>query len=309
MLRASELYGRSVVDLDSADRVGEVDEIIVDPFRPGVAGYVVSCDRSLFGQRKRIIIPIEAVHAIGPDAVTIRGIDRPGDHVAHLDALPRLAELTGRRMISYGGRLLGSVEDALIDERDGRIVGYPLARGGPRSWLDSVFGPGWRLDQPEYVRADGGLRIGNRLIVVPDSAITTADDLNECATPSVASPANDILPGDDVPGPDEIQQAGATTSPFSLHAILHEDPPIERDVIAEQTEVGRGPVGVSRPPEDADEEACEVVGLSTRPTESGDEVIGLATGPTTPDDDTVVLSPAPPRRGRAPRRSHGERVR
>ena len=63
MIRASGLYGRAVIDLDTAERVGEVDEIIVDPYGPGVAGYVVSCDRSMFGRRKRIIIPIDAVYS------------------------------------------------------------------------------------------------------------------------------------------------------------------------------------------------------------------------------------------------------
>ena len=67
MIRASGLYGRSVIDLDTAERIGEVNEIIVDPYAPGIAGYVVACERSRFGARKRIIIPIEAFHAIGPD--------------------------------------------------------------------------------------------------------------------------------------------------------------------------------------------------------------------------------------------------
>src|SRR6185503_13077058 len=142
MIRASGLYGRAVIDLDTAERVGEVDEIIVDPYGPGIAGYVVSCERSMFGSKKRIIIPIDAFHAIGPDALTMRSVGAPDYQTAHLDALPRLSELTGRRMVSFGGRLLGTVEDALISERDGRIIGYPLERPGPGSWLESLFGVG-----------------------------------------------------------------------------------------------------------------------------------------------------------------------
>jgi len=181
MIRASGLYGRAVIDLDTAERVGEVDEIIVDPYGPGVAGYVVACDRALFGRKKRIIIPIDAFHAIGPDALTMRSVGTPEYHTAHLDALPRLSELTGRRMVSFGGRLLGSVEDALIAERDGRIIGYPLERPGPGSWFESLFGLGWKSERPDYVRADAALRIGARLIVVPDDAIVAGGDLPEPA--------------------------------------------------------------------------------------------------------------------------------
>ena len=148
MIRASGLYGRAVIDLDTAERIGEIGEIIVDPQGPGIAGYVITCERSFFSSKKRIIIPVEAFHAIGPDALTMRSTGPREYHTAHLDALPRLSELTGRRMVSFGGRLLGSVEDALISERDGRIIGYPLDRPGAGTWLDSVFGLGWKSDQP-----------------------------------------------------------------------------------------------------------------------------------------------------------------
>src|SRR4051812_24530441 len=104
MIRASGLYGRAIVDLDTAERVGDVDEIIVDPSGPGVAGFVVACDRALFGKRKRLIVPMEAIHAVGPDALTIKSAGRYDERSAHLDSLPRLSELTGRRMVSFGGR-------------------------------------------------------------------------------------------------------------------------------------------------------------------------------------------------------------
>jgi sporulation protein YlmC with PRC-barrel domain len=236
MIRASGLYGRAVIDLDTAERIGEIDEIIVDPYGPGIAGYVVACDRSMFSSKKRIIIPIDAVHAIGPDAVTMRSAGAPDYHTAHLDALPRLSELTGRRMVSFGGRFLGSVEDALVSERDGRIIGYPLERPGPGTWLESAFGLGWRSEHPDYVRADAALRIGARLIVVPDDAIASGGDLDEAEIenraradrPALASASGDLPTThresgleDERPGPTEaaIREAQARTSPFSMADI------------------------------------------------------------------------------------------
>ena len=193
MIRASGLYGRSVIDLDTAERVGEVDEIIVDPYAPSIAGYVVACERSLFRGRKRIIIPIEAFHAIGPDALTMRSVGAPTYQTAHLDSLPRLSELTGRRMVSFGGHLLGSVEDALISEKNGRIIGYPLEKPGPGTWLETMFGLGWRSDRPDYVRADAALRIGARLIVVPDDAIASGSELDEAVLDDQAHPERPTL--------------------------------------------------------------------------------------------------------------------
>jgi sporulation protein YlmC with PRC-barrel domain len=220
MIRASGLYGRAIVDLDTAERVGDVDEIIVDPSGPGVAGFVVARDRALFGKRKRLIVPMEAIHAVGPDALTIKSAGRYDERSAHLDSLPRLSELTGRRMVSFGGRLLGAMEDALIDEQDGRIIGYPLEKSGPASWVEAAFGIGWKSDRPDYVRADAGLRIGARLIVVPDEAITTATDLDdEGADGRKAITAPRVY---DDPGhsPAEIRAAQDRTSPFAIDDVL-----------------------------------------------------------------------------------------
>ena len=223
MIRASGLYGRAIVDLDTAERIGDVDEIIVDPSGPGVAGFVVTCDRSLLASRKRLIVPMEAIHAIGPDALTVRSVGRHEEHGAHLDSLPRLSELTGRRMVSFGGRVLGAMEDALIDERDGRIIGYPLEKSGPGTWLEAAFGLGWRSDRPDYVRADAGLRIGARLIVVPDDAITSAGEIEDEAItdrPAISAPRNYDDPGF---SPSEIRAAQSTTSQFAMDEVLTPD--------------------------------------------------------------------------------------
>ena len=234
MIRASGLYGRAVIDLDTAERVGEVDEIIVDPYAPGIAGYVVACERSMFGSRRRIIIPIEAIHATGPDALTMRSAGAPEYQTAHLDSLPRLSELTGRRMVSFGGRLLGSVEDALVSEKDGRIIGYPLEKAGAGTWLDTMFGLGWKSERPDYVRADAALRIGARLIVVPDDAIASSNDLEDVALeardgraePALAPAASDERAGalsteeeDRALTAASIRDSQAKTSPFAMREL------------------------------------------------------------------------------------------
>jgi len=179
MIRASELYGRAVVDLETAEKIGTIDELIVDTDAPCVAGYVVVHGYSLFSRGKRILIPSEAVHAIGPDALTIEQSQRFGITDAYLDSLPRLSELTGRRMISRGGRLLGVIEEALMDERDGRIIGYPLDGVRLAPGLERLFGVGGLGSASEpvrYVRADADLRLGSRIVVVPDEAVAVFED-------------------------------------------------------------------------------------------------------------------------------------
>jgi uncharacterized protein YrrD len=197
MIRASGLYGRALIDLDTADRIGYVDEIIVDPYGPCIAGFVVSKGRSVLGSRKSTIVAAEAIYAIGPDALTMRSTGRPPDETVYLGSLPRLSELAGRKMVSFGGKFLGTVEDALIDEHDGRIIGYPLDGTPFTSGLERLFSLGLKSEHPEYVRANADLRVGARLIVVPDDAVATMEDEDQPALP--AATHEDALPT--VPAP------------------------------------------------------------------------------------------------------------
>jgi sporulation protein YlmC with PRC-barrel domain len=291
MIRASGLYGRAIIDLDTAERVGEIDDIIVDPYGPGIAGYVVACDRSIFRSRKRIIVPNDAVHAIGPDAVTMRSAGAPDYHTAHLDALPRLSELTGRRMVSYGGRFLGSVEDALVSERDGRIIGYPLERRGPSTWFDTAFGLGWRSERPDYVRADAALHIGARLIVVPDDAIASGSDLDEpvLETPTRAdrpalAPAHED--SSSTAGSEELEDRALTAASIRDEAT----PYATRDLQVTDEGLGLEP-SAERDPLNADED--------DRPRYDRPEV--------DPEEDTGIIAVAG--RNRIRRRPQAEKVR
>ena len=98
-------------------------------------------------------LPASSVHAIGPDAVTVHGSVVVGD-LAHLDELPRVSDVVGRKVVSRDGRLLGKVEDVLINDEDGRIIGYELSE-----------------HDGTYLRAEADLRTGRDLIVVPEDAV------------------------------------------------------------------------------------------------------------------------------------------
>jgi len=224
MIRASELYGRPVVDLDTAEKVGTIDEIIVDTDAPSVAGYVIAEGGSLFGRGKRSLIASEVVHAIGPDAITIQKKSSYDIGHAYLDSLPRLSELSGRRMISRGGRLLGIVEEALIDERSGRIIGYPLDSTRVAPGLERVFGLAATSSQIRYVRADADLRLGSRIVVVPDDAVATYDDAPLPEPVQVAESANGVdsayaVDSDDIPIPESSTPRRRTTTAARTQAI------------------------------------------------------------------------------------------
>jgi uncharacterized protein YrrD len=168
MIKGSQLVGRAVIDMEAAERLGKIKEIIVQRDGERVAGFIVVHGETMVGSGgKRRMIPASAVYSIGPDAMTVRGSSM--QELAELDNLPRMSDIIGHKMITQSGRLLGVIDDMLINRADGTIVGFVVGEG-VRNKLENIFNP-QRPRVQGYVRADADLHVGKELIVVPDDAL------------------------------------------------------------------------------------------------------------------------------------------
>ncbi len=169
MIKGSHLVGRAVIDMEAAARLGKVKEIIVQRDGERVAGFAVVHGETIVGTGgTRRMIPASAVYSIGPDAITVRG-SAIRERSPDLNTLPRMSDIIGRKMLTRSGRLLGLIDDMLINGADGTIVGFVVGEG-VRKKLESIFNP-QRSKIHGYVRADADLHVGNELIVVPDDAL------------------------------------------------------------------------------------------------------------------------------------------
>jgi uncharacterized protein YrrD len=170
MIKGSQLLGRAVIDMEAAERLGKIKEVILQRDGERVAGFVVVRGETIVGTGgTRRIIPASALHSIGPDAITVRGSGiKEGSH-GDLDSLPRMSDVIGHKMVTRSGRLLGSIDDVLINGTDGTIIGFGVGEG-VRNKLENIFNPR-RSRIHGYVRADADLQVGNELIVVPDDAL------------------------------------------------------------------------------------------------------------------------------------------
>jgi uncharacterized protein YrrD len=168
MIKGSQLVGRAVIDMEAAERLGKIKEIIVQRDGERVAGFIVVHGETIVGTGgKRRMISASAVYSIGPDAMTVRGSAM--QELAELDNLPRMSDIIGHKMITQSGRLLGVIDDMLINRADGTIVGFVVGEG-MRNKLENIFNP-QRSRIHGYVRADADLQVGKELIVVPDNAL------------------------------------------------------------------------------------------------------------------------------------------
>jgi len=169
MIKGSQLIGRAVIDMEAAERLGKIKEIIVQRDGERVAGFVVVHGETIVGTGgTRQMIPASAVYSIGPDAMTVRG-SAMKQGLAELDNLPRMSDIIGHKMVTQSGRLLGVIDDMLVNRADGTIVGFVVGEG-VRSKLENIFNP-QRSRVHGYVRADADLHVGKELIVVPDDAL------------------------------------------------------------------------------------------------------------------------------------------
>lgn len=174
MIKGSNLIGRSVVDMDAAEKLGKVKEIIVQQDGERVAGFVVSHAENILGSGgTRRSIPASALNAIGPDAITVHGRNVTEEAASELEALPRMSDVTGHKMMTQSGRLIGTIDDLLVDSIDGSIIGFTVGED-IKSKLENMFSA-HRAHNAGYVRADADLQVGDDLIVVPDDAFVAGD--------------------------------------------------------------------------------------------------------------------------------------
>jgi uncharacterized protein YrrD len=157
--------------MDAAHKLGRIVKVILDPDARRVAGFVVSHRPNAFANDVRTMVPAAAIHAIGPDAVTVRRAAVESD--AAPGNLPSVGDIAGRKVVSHDGRFLGVIDDVLISGADCRIVGYSLANDDVLGKLQAVF-----VDRPRgphrYLRADASLRGGRDLIVAPEEAVVSS---------------------------------------------------------------------------------------------------------------------------------------
>ena len=77
MIKGSQLVGRAVIDMEAAERLGKIKEIIVQRDGERVAGFVVVHGETIVATGgKRRMIPASAVHSIGRSAAELTGLRR-----------------------------------------------------------------------------------------------------------------------------------------------------------------------------------------------------------------------------------------
>jgi len=178
---ASGLIGMAVLSRSSGNKLGEVDDLLVDPASGELLGLGVRRDDSLLG-----VVGCRDVHSFGKDAVMVADDESliPSDGVPWAAAPLAGRDLTGANVVTEGGTLLGQVAAVYF------LVGAPPPPAFyevRESLLDKLLGRGLFIP----ASAARALSDDARRLIVPEGVAGRAAASLEELSSRLLSPSDD----------------------------------------------------------------------------------------------------------------------
>jgi uncharacterized protein YrrD len=156
LITASQINGLPVVTVKGGEDVAEVRDVIYSPEAGRLVGLTLN-KRGFFAGRHHEVLPAEAIHAIGKDAVMIldeSSLVPPEDAPDDIARPATERNVIGDDVLTEGGVSLGIVQDlVLLVGSSGEVVGYQIEKPGE--------GPG-------YIPLPAQLAVSGTALVVPD---------------------------------------------------------------------------------------------------------------------------------------------
>lgn len=157
-MKWTEIKDRPVVSVAEAEKLGFVDDLLLDPAGKRVLGLRVRRG-GMVTHREALLL--SSAQAIGEDAVTVQDGSALNKESAFSDLRDSVAAtaITGSRMLSEDGREIGNVGDLVFELPSGQVSEYLLSVG----LLD-------RLRHEEHgVPVAAVTSLGNGLVVVQNN--------------------------------------------------------------------------------------------------------------------------------------------
>lgn len=166
-MKFSALKGLAIVDLQDAKKLGDLEDLLLDPSTRQVLGLKVKTS-GLF--TTPLLIPILSVKNVGTDAITVVYAAPDGDRQnpnsspnaasgsPDLHTLVGLSQILDNQVVTDSGTLVGHIKDIEIDQSNLRVSGYEVSVG-------SIF----TKNQQFPVTPD--VRYGEKLVTVPQELL------------------------------------------------------------------------------------------------------------------------------------------
>lgn len=178
----NDLIGRAVLSVETANKLGIVHDLVIDALEGQLAGLSV-----LTSDQREVLVTLREIHSIGPDAVMLES-ERSlvAAERSPIQTFPLAKNnLTGVKVISQGGELLGEIANIYIHLADTSLLIYEVRS----SIVDKLLGHALYFPASSACAFSEG---AERLIVSGD--IEKADRTLDAVTTRLCKPTDPETP-------------------------------------------------------------------------------------------------------------------
>ncbi|KAF1085836.1 PRC-barrel domain protein [Sporotomaculum syntrophicum] len=168
MRKSRHFTSMPVISLEEGQQIGIIKGLVVNPSLKRVAALIIE-QKGWFNEQK--FIPFSNVHSVGEDAVTVKHgtIVQKGGNLPEIISLTKSkVKISGARIVTESGTLLGEADDYYVNLATGEIIGLEFSG----SFINSLFSGKAFLDINHVVT------IGKNMIVCSDQALVEAVKLD-----------------------------------------------------------------------------------------------------------------------------------
>jgi uncharacterized protein YrrD len=150
------LKDTAVVSINKGEKVGTVDDVLIDSQHRRVAAFNVQSGGFL--RHSSSCLPFGAVQSIGKDAIMIQDSDVLKDkYEGTPPEMHNYGNVTSVRVVTDTGTYVGNVSSVHFEPADGHITEYEVSPGG----ISGVFGSSKLIDSASITS------IGEDIMIVP----------------------------------------------------------------------------------------------------------------------------------------------
>jgi len=125
-----DMIKKPILSCREGNHLGNIRRILLDPHSCRVIGFLL--DRRTKGKEERIL-PLSAVYHFGEVCITAERADQTepvNRSRRYTEAIQHPIELSGSKVFTAAGRILGRVSDYSFSPEDGAIVALLVSGGG-----------------------------------------------------------------------------------------------------------------------------------------------------------------------------------
>ena len=131
VLQYSQILGCPMLNRQTVEDLGRMDEVVVDPQAQMVTGVV--CKSGVLGNTKTTY-PWSQIEAIGNDSILVRVVEEAEATVADNAVVP-----IGFEMLTDSGNRVGKITDLLFNPASGSVVGYLYSPSGWKGLMEGTY--------------------------------------------------------------------------------------------------------------------------------------------------------------------------